>query len=98
MSAHTANAPSATAMGLDLAVASDGVLALAGRPVIPVRPGDPDRVAAQVTARSGPVDAVVAAEAPMLLLAATVAARLGLPHNPPGAVRAAADKAKSREW
>ena len=32
----------ATKMGLDLTVASDGALPVGGRPVIPVRPGDPD--------------------------------------------------------
>ncbi len=87
----------ATRMGLDLIVASDGALPAGGRPVIPVHPGDPDRVAAQIAARSGPVDAVIAADTPMLLLAAAVAARLGLPHNPADAVLAAADKARQRE-
>jgi biotin carboxylase len=42
------------------------------------------------------VDAVVAADTPMLVLAATVAARMGLPHNPADAVRAATDKAAQR--
>jgi biotin carboxylase len=87
----------ATRMGADLTVASDGALPLGGRPVIPVRPGDPARAAALVASRSGLVDAVVAADAPMLPLAAAVAARLGLPHNPPGAVLAAADKARQRQ-
>ena len=45
------------------------------------------------------VDAVVAADTPMLVLAATVAARMGLPHNPADAVRAATDKAaQRRRW
>jgi len=87
----------ATRMGLDLIVASDGALPAGGRPVIPVHPGDPARAAAQIAARSGPVNAVIAADTPMLPLAAAVAARLGLPHNPPGAVLAAADKARQRE-
>ncbi|MGH3187240.1 MAG: ATP-grasp domain-containing protein [Streptosporangiaceae bacterium] len=86
----------AAKMGLDLIVASDGALPAGGSPVIPVHPGDPDRCAEQVAARSGPVDAVVAADSPMLLLAAGVAARLGLAHNPVGALRAAADKARQR--
>jgi biotin carboxylase len=87
----------ATRMGADLTVASDGALPLGGRPVIPVRPGDPARAAELIASCSGLVDAVVAADAPMLPLAATIAARLGLPHNPPGAVLAAADKTRQRE-
>ena len=43
------------------------------------------------------VDAVVAADTPMLVLAATVAAAMGLPHNPVDAVRAATDKAAQRQ-
>lgn len=49
----------ATTMGLDLTVASDGVLPVGGHPVIPVRPGDLDRAAEQIAAASGPVDAVM---------------------------------------
>jgi biotin carboxylase len=86
----------ATKMGLELTVASDGALPTGGHPVIPAHPGDPDRSARQIASRSGPVDALVAADAPMLLLAAAVAARLGVPHNPVGAVLAASDKARQR--
>ena len=86
-------------IGVDLVVGSDGALPLGGRPVIPVSLTDPrasaDRLVARV-ARVGPVAAVVAADAPMLVLAAVVAARLGLPHNRVAAVRAAADKARQR--
>jgi biotin carboxylase len=84
-------------MGVDLTLASDGALFLGGRPVIPVRPGDPARAAELIASASGLADAVVAADAPMLLLAAAVAARLGLPHNPAGAVLAAADKGRQRQ-
>jgi biotin carboxylase len=87
----------AARMRADLTVASDGALALGGRPVIPVRPGDPARAAELIASRSGPVDAVVAADAPMLPLAAAVAARLGLPHNPADAILAAADKTRQRQ-
>ena len=87
----------ATRMGLDLTVASDGALPVGDRPVIPVRPGDPDLSAERIASRSGPVDAVVAADAPMLLLAASVAARMGLPHNPVDAVLAASSKARQRQ-
>ena len=86
----------ATTMGLDLTVASDGALPVGDRPVIPVRPGDPDHAAERIVSRCGPVDAVVAADTPMLLLAAAVASRLGLPHNPAAAVLAAADKTRQR--
>lgn len=84
-------------MRLDLVVASDGALPLGGHPVIPVSPADPDASVRRILARSGPVDAVVAADTPMLILAATVAARMGLPHNPVGAVRAATGKAAQRQ-
>jgi biotin carboxylase len=87
-------------MRLDLVVASDGALPLAGRPVIPVSPADPGASARRILAQAGPlkpVDAVVAADTPMLVLAATVAAAMGLPHNPVDAVRAATDKAAQRQ-
>ena len=87
-------------MRLDLVIASDGALPLGGRPVIPVSPADPGASARRILARAGPfgrVDAVVAADTPMLVLAATVAARMGLPHNPVDAVRAATDKAAQRQ-
>ena len=83
-------------MDLDLVVASDGALPL-GRAVIPVSPADPGASAGRILARAGPVAAVVAADTPMLVLAATVAARMGLPHNPVGAMRAATDKAAQRQ-
>jgi biotin carboxylase len=87
----------ATRMGLDLTVVSDGALPVGDHPVISVRPGDPERAARRIVSRCGPVDAVVAADTPMLLLAAAVAERLGVPHNPAAAVLAAADKARQRQ-
>jgi len=87
----------AARMGLDLVIGSDGALPIGGRPVIPVNPADPDRSASMITVRCGPVAAVVAADTPMLELAAAVSARLGLPHNPAEAVRNAADKARQRQ-
>jgi biotin carboxylase len=86
----------AARMGLDLVIGSDGALPLGGRPVIPVSPGDPDGSGRRILARSGPVAAVVAADTPMLVLAAAVAGRMGLPHNPVDAVLNAADKARQR--
>jgi biotin carboxylase len=87
----------AARMGLDLVVASDGALPLGGRPVIPVKPGDTEVSARRIAARCGPVAAVVAADTPMLVLAAAVARRMGLPHNPADAVLNAADKARQRQ-
>src|SRR3984893_18155117 len=84
-------------MGLDLVIGSDGALPLGDRPVIPVNPADPDRSASLIAARCGQVAAVIAADSPMLELAATVAARLGRPHNPAEAVRNAAGKARQRQ-
>jgi len=88
-------------MRLDLVVASDGALPL-GRAVIPARSAEIDASARRILARAGPlkvIDAVVAADTPMLVLAATVAAAMGLPHNPVDAVRAALDKAaQRRRW
>ncbi len=83
-------------MGLDLVVGSDGALPLGGRPVIPVDPGDPEASVRRILARAGPVDAVVAADTPMLVLAAAVAARMGLPHNPVEAVLNATGKDRQR--
>jgi biotin carboxylase len=83
----------ANRMGLDLIVGSDGALPLGGRPVILA---DPAGSADRIIDRSGPVAAVVAADTPMLVLAAAVAARMGLPHNPAEALLAAADKASQR--
>jgi biotin carboxylase len=87
----------AARMDLDLVIGSDGALPLGGHPVIPVSPGDPDGSACRILARCGPVAAVVAADTPMLVLAAVVAARLGLPHNPVNAVLNATDKARQRQ-
>jgi biotin carboxylase len=86
-------------LGLDLVVGSDGALPLGGRPVVPVNPRDPERSADRIMASTGPVDAVVAADTPMLVLAAVTARRMGLPHNPVDAVIAATDKAvQRRRW
>ena len=86
----------ASRLGLDLVVGSDGALPLGGRPVVPVNPADPEHSADRIMASTGPVAAVVAADTPMLILAAVVAGRMGLPHNPVDAVMAASDKAVQR--
>ena len=89
----------ASRLGLDLVVGSDGALPLGGRPVVAVTPGDAERSADRIIASTGPVAAVVAADTPMLVLAAVIAGRMGLPHNPVDAVTAACDKAaQRRRW
>ncbi len=86
-------------MGLAVVVGSDGALPLGGHPVLHADPRDLERSASSLVSRAGPVDAVVAVDTPMLLLASAVAARVGLPHNPIEAVGAAADKAaQRRRW
>jgi biotin carboxylase len=87
-------------MGLDLIIGSDGALPLGGRPVVHVSPDDVPGSAGRILAEaegSGPVAAVVAADTPMLVLAAAVAAQLRLPHNPVRAVIASCDKAAQRQ-
>ena len=89
----------ASRLGLDLVVGSDGALPLGGHPVVLVSPGDLERSADRIMASTGPVAAVVAADTPMLILAAVIAGRMGLPHNPVDAVTAACDKAaQRRRW
>jgi biotin carboxylase len=89
----------ASRLGLDLIIGSDGALPLGGRLVMPVSPGDPERSADRIMAGTGPVAAVVAADTSMLILAAVIAGRMGLPHNPVDAVTAAGDKAaQRRRW
>jgi biotin carboxylase len=61
-----------------------------------VDPGNLEASVDRLVARSGPVDAVVAVDTPMLVLAAAVAARLGLAHNRVDAVLASSDKATQR--
>jgi biotin carboxylase len=87
----------AARMGLDVVIGSDGALPVGGRPVIPVNPGDQDGSARRLLARAGPVAAVVAADTPMLVLAAVAGERMGLPHNPVEAVLNATDKARQRQ-
>lgn len=86
-------------MGLTVVVGSDGALPLGGHPVLHADPRDPQRSAGRLVSQAGPLDAVVAADTSMLILASAVAARTGLPHNPIEAVMAAADKAaQRRRW
>lgn len=86
----------AAQMDLEVVIGSDGALPLGDRPVIHINQANPDHSASILATSCGPVDAVIAADAQMLELAAIVAARLGLPHNPAKAVRNAADKTRQR--
>ena len=83
-------------MRLDLVVGSDGALPLGGHPVVHVSPGDVPGSIGRILACGKRFGAVVAADAPMLVLAAMAAERMGLPHNPVRAVSAAADKTEQR--
>jgi biotin carboxylase len=86
----------ASRLGLELVVGSDGALPLSHEHVIRVDPQDVEASADRLVAQSGPVDAVVAVDTPMLVLAAAAAARMGLAHNPVEAVWAATDKGQQR--
>ena len=86
----------ANRMGLELVVGSDGALPLGDRPAIRVDPDDVERSVDRLASHAGNLDAVVAVDTTMLVPGAAVAARLGLPHNPVHAVKAATDKAEQR--
>jgi len=81
---------------LDLVIGSDGALPLGGQAVVHADADDPRSTAERVLAQAGPLDAVIAADTQMLSLAAHIAATMGLPHNPVGAIAAAADKSEQR--
>jgi len=83
-------------LDLDLVIGSDGALPVGGHSVVHVSPSNLDASADRIIALGMSFDAVVAADTPMLVLAAVVAARLGLPGNPVEAVAAATDKAVQR--
>jgi biotin carboxylase len=86
----------ATRMGIGLVVGSDGALPLGDHPVVHISTADPDGTTSRIMALGVQFDAVVAADTPMLALAAVVAGRMGLPHNPGPAITAAADKSLQR--
>lgn len=86
----------ANRLALEIVIGSNGALPLGGNPVVHVDPGDLGASVDRLLATVGPVDAVVGVDADMLPLAAELGAALGLAHNPPPAVDAAADKASQR--
>ena len=86
----------ANRMGLELVVGSDGALPLGDRPAVRLVPDDVEGSADRLASSAGRFDAVVGVDTTMLVPAAAVAARLGLPHNPIRSVEAAMDKAEQR--
>lgn len=86
----------ANRLELDIVIGSDGALPLGGNPVVHVDPANLDASVDRLLETVGPVDAVVAVDSDMLPLAARLGAALGLAHNAPDAVAAAADKASQR--
>jgi biotin carboxylase len=89
----------ANRLGLEVVVGSHGALQLSHGHLVRVDPDEVEGSIDRLVALGGPVDAVVAVDTPMLVLAAALAARMGLPHNPVEAVIAATDKAaQRRRW
>jgi len=88
-------------LGVDVVVGAErrnALESLADGGTMLVRLDDPDRGAAMVEryAREHPLDAVVGVDDGSTVVAAAAAERLGLPHNPPDAVRRSRDKAQTR--
>jgi len=88
-------------LGVEVVVGSERRQALAGQVrdttlALPFR--RPDRAVRRIVrfARAVPLDAVIGVDDDTAVLAALAAAALGLPHNAPGAVRAARDKFRLR--
>lgn len=86
----------ANRLELDVVIGSDGALPLGDNPVVHVDPADLGASVDRLLTTVGAVDAVVAVDSAMLPLAARLGAALGLVHNAPDAVAAAADKASQR--
>lgn len=87
----------ATRLGVEVVIGSDGALPLGLHPVIHVDPADLSGSIARVLDTAGHLDAVVAADTPMLVLAAAIAEQIGVRHNAIGAVQAAMDKVVQRQ-
>lgn len=91
----------ADAVGAEIVIASERRQAMAdqmgGRFVaVPIR--QPERAAARIVEHAAevPLDAIVAVDDQGVVVSALASAQLGLPHNPPDAVRATRDKASLR--
>ena len=68
-------------------------------PLVRIDPRNPEWLASRIVefAQRFPLDAVVAADEEGVVMAALAARELGLPHNPPEAVRVTRDKAAMRQ-
>lgn len=89
----------AARLGAEVVVASDVAQTIdMGDRALVLDLADPEAAATAVLKAAGrrPLDAVVAVDDQGVLVAALAAARLGLAHNPPGAVAATRDKAAMR--
>jgi biotin carboxylase len=87
----------ASALGIDVVVAADEVTPLLGdRAVALPLDGSTAADAVEQLDQRLPVDAVVGVDDASVVAAAVAAERLGLPHNPPDAVRLTRDKAGLR--
>jgi biotin carboxylase len=89
------------ALGIDCVIASDEPPTLAGLMtgrVLAIDPGRPEEAAATAMAfaQRWPVDAVVGVDEASVVIAAHLAAALGVTHNPVGAVAATRDKRRLR--
>ncbi|MGI8630951.1 MAG: ATP-grasp domain-containing protein, partial [Solirubrobacterales bacterium] len=89
-------------LGVELVVGSDrrqAMSATIGAGALTLRLRDPQRAAQQICdhAEAEELDGIVAVDDQGIEAAALAAERLGLPHNPPAAVRAARDKRLLRE-
>lgn len=83
-------------------IATNAAQAMAGDmayPLVRIDPRDPEWSAGRIVefAQRFPLDAVVAADEEGVVMAAVAARELGLPHNPPEAVRVTRDKAAMRQ-
>ena len=92
----------AAALGVEVVVGSERAQAMAGAMgdrALVVRLSDPGAAADAIEAlhRRSPVAAIVAVDEQGVVAAATASARLGLRHNPPGAVATTRDKAAMRD-
>jgi biotin carboxylase len=89
----------AASLGASVVVATDGEPPLLAERGLRVDLDDPVAAAEAMVGKddSLPVDAVIAVDDRGVLPAAHAAARLGLAHNPPGAVEATRDKRRLRE-
>ena len=86
----------ANRLELDVVIGSDGAVPIGDQVVVRVDPDDLEQSVDRLVPRVGALDAVVAADTPMLPLAAAVSARMDLCHNSVHSVAAATSKVLQR--